>query len=589
MEISSRKLHAGVWDALDDVSPLNPPLVATGTDIIGAFPLIYGYNYISTVPSGTGVKLYQDSRLGDSQIVHNAGANALNVYPPLGQQFFNLAVNAPFVVAPNLKVNFQKFQNTVWIAGDGFAANLSASSGSGLVGNVYDGVNAVALNLHDYIEDDGFYNIMGFVPQNLKAAIRNQTSVADLTTYIQYWITAAESSGIGGMIPRGLFNLDGTLNITSLVGIYGTGWQSILSINSGLGASTDVFSIKPPSSALQGFRFQDFYIKPASGTPGRYGFNIDGTNAAVSNIVFDHVRCDTLGNYAMAVTNASGLTTGTPFTTTIRDCALAGGVNLTNGGDNINLHNNVFYGVRDVTIGLIGAAVTDGGAHGLMMLNNNVTVNGGTIITNAWQGTIAYNNFEQVATNTGANNALLDVQGNASANVQNLKIIGNQLGANSAFVADAVRIDRATSTKIEDNYTVRGSGVSYRITANAIDTEIKVGTQAPVGEAISTWLADLGTDTRVDWMHQSDHFRTIGPNIAITSLAGTTGVALTATQVKVNATNGLIGSASGDPTVTGLDTAFSRTAAGEFSMGTGTTGNNAGHIVQTGSIDLGTS
>lgn len=67
---------------------------------------------------------------------------------------------------------------------------------------------AVALNLHSYIEDDGAYNVMGFIAAADKAAIRDFTSTVDQSIPIQDALSAAYTDSRRGLtFPRGLFNL----------------------------------------------------------------------------------------------------------------------------------------------------------------------------------------------------------------------------------------------------------------------------------------------------------------------------------------------------------------------------------------------
>lgn len=85
---------------------------------------------------------------------------------------------------------------------------VDVSKGAALLGNKYETPNAVALNLHSYIEDDGAYNVMGFIDEVNKAAIRNYTSNVDLDTEIGDTIAAAYADGHGVRFPRGRFNIN---------------------------------------------------------------------------------------------------------------------------------------------------------------------------------------------------------------------------------------------------------------------------------------------------------------------------------------------------------------------------------------------
>lgn len=466
------------------------------------------------------------------------------------------------------------------------AASLSASSGSSMVGFIQSGTGPISQTSQDKGRET--LSLFDFYSTAQKAAIRAGTPT-DVTTAFALAIAEAQASNRTLNVNPGPHVIASPPTVTGQLSILGAGWMAQLLVDSAASATTDLLLIRPSSaSAVQGFHFANFFVGPVSGTPGRYAFNIDGTDGPISNMVFDHVRINALGSYAIAITNASGLTTGSPFTTTVRDCAIAGGVDLSNGGDSINLQNNVFSGARDLKIGLIGAATSSGGAHGFLLLNNNITTTGGTIITNAWQGTIAYNNFEQVAVSTEANNALLDIQGNASANVENVKIYGNFLGADSTKVADTIRVDRATCTEIRDNYAIRGSGVTYRITANAIRTHIAHDRQA-LDEALTVVLADLGTATTVEILRQTSGIRTFTPSLQMSDNSGNSGIFMSATQMRYAANRVMGWVASTTDPATALIAGFTGdTVTGEVNLGNGSANDTSGHLIQTSGIDLGT-
>lgn len=92
-------------------------------------------------------------------------------------------------------------------------ADLSSAlddKGDALITAKYIAPEAVPLNLHEYIEDDGSYNVMGFVPQNLKAAIRDLTTTTAITTHFQ----DALSQGRRLFLPRGKFIIEAPMEPT---------------------------------------------------------------------------------------------------------------------------------------------------------------------------------------------------------------------------------------------------------------------------------------------------------------------------------------------------------------------------------------
>ncbi len=69
-------------------------LAAAGTNQAGATPLTKHNNEVTTVATGTGVRL-APSNFGDRIFVANAGANALLVYPASGEYIGALSMNTP--------------------------------------------------------------------------------------------------------------------------------------------------------------------------------------------------------------------------------------------------------------------------------------------------------------------------------------------------------------------------------------------------------------------------------------------------------------------------------------------------------------
>jgi hypothetical protein len=89
-------------------------LTATGSTQTDALSIATRINQISTVASGTGVKLTVGT--GDWQMIYNAGANGLKVYPPTGGSINQLAANAPFIVPPARSAIVFAASSTVWLA-----------------------------------------------------------------------------------------------------------------------------------------------------------------------------------------------------------------------------------------------------------------------------------------------------------------------------------------------------------------------------------------------------------------------------------------------------------------------------------------
>jgi hypothetical protein len=73
-------------------------LTATGTTQANAFALANDVVKFTTVAAGSGIIL-PTSNGGDCGSIFNGGANALLIYPPVGGQINNLAVNTAYSLA----------------------------------------------------------------------------------------------------------------------------------------------------------------------------------------------------------------------------------------------------------------------------------------------------------------------------------------------------------------------------------------------------------------------------------------------------------------------------------------------------------
>lgn len=80
------------------LSAVNVGIVAAGTRIDTATPLMGDWNEIGTVPVGSGV-VCPTLNIGQEIVVINAGANALNVYPDPSYSIDSLSQATPYVLA----------------------------------------------------------------------------------------------------------------------------------------------------------------------------------------------------------------------------------------------------------------------------------------------------------------------------------------------------------------------------------------------------------------------------------------------------------------------------------------------------------
>ncbi len=97
------------------VPTVSDPLTATGTTLATALGLTHDWNWIGTVPAGSGVIISPLLKLqpGNDIWVYNATASNLNVYPPSGSiQIARLGNGAPYVQATHNVTQFQVWSST---------------------------------------------------------------------------------------------------------------------------------------------------------------------------------------------------------------------------------------------------------------------------------------------------------------------------------------------------------------------------------------------------------------------------------------------------------------------------------------------
>lgn len=88
-------------------------LTATGTTQADALALVDNWNEITTTPANTGVVLFNYGPAVQS-VVFNPGANALNVYPPVGGKIDALALNAPYPLPTGKSQVFYQLTSDRW-------------------------------------------------------------------------------------------------------------------------------------------------------------------------------------------------------------------------------------------------------------------------------------------------------------------------------------------------------------------------------------------------------------------------------------------------------------------------------------------
>jgi len=90
-------------------------LSAAGTSQGTAYEVTTAKAFFSTVASGAGAILDDEAAPGDEQMIYNAGANALRVYPPSGASIKPRAANEAILLPTNTACIFYCISTTQWV------------------------------------------------------------------------------------------------------------------------------------------------------------------------------------------------------------------------------------------------------------------------------------------------------------------------------------------------------------------------------------------------------------------------------------------------------------------------------------------
>lgn len=181
--------------------------VATGTTQADALELSNGSNVIATTASGTGVKLWRNAQIGDTQCVFNDGANDLAVYPPTGCTVNGAAADASITISSGQWAKFRKVSATAWKCS--YDSGLFLQSGSAASLTVQEKLRQTKAMV-DFITDE-----------SIRAAVIAGTNVADLTTYVQAALDSGYNLDLQGytFYANNLTDNDASKSLVSTVGI----------------------------------------------------------------------------------------------------------------------------------------------------------------------------------------------------------------------------------------------------------------------------------------------------------------------------------------------------------------------------------
>ena len=365
---------------------------------------------------------------------------------------------------------------------------------------------------------------------NVVAYGADPTNTSSSTAAIQNAINAA-TAGQMVYIPAGIYRLTGSgaqlLNITKNVNLKGAGMgQSILAVDSSVGATTDVIHLNVPG-VIRGNVLEDFGIAPESGTPGRYAINLDISSAGqgIANSQINRVQVQALGSSAIFLTQGGG--SNTYFDNVISLCYLNGGTAAACNFTNISDNNQIVRCIIDGSGPGIVMSTLSGAEDNIIERNNFVCTGDAIDLSgNSDRIHIIYNEFEQLNPYNGSHNAVIWLGGTGSNN----NVVGNTINPQvTAGAKPGYAISVAGTTNgavIRDNFMLPGTTGHILIAGGAIKTQVFPNFFTSDGSTeTSGTITDSGTGTWGNPFFTGTASNSVGytGNINQTGILSTTG------------------------------------------------------------------
>ncbi len=275
--------------------------------------------------------------------------------------------------------------------------------------------------------------------------------------------------------------------------------------------------INPNGSTFEFVTVRDLLFQPDSGSAGGVAIYIDTasvSNSALDNLVLERLYVTAHGSYAIQLNNSTqnnGL-----FTSAIRDCKLANGINLQNTGDSVSIERCVLTGTgAAITLKMTDWWNSTGGfrvaSSQTTIADCNITTTGKAIDVSNGRGVrILRNNIENTAPAGPFPMTMIDLHGAAPrggqpgvGTLQMCVVEGNYFGFGgpSGTYGNLLNIDYADSTVVRNNtfdignaeLTQHTNGIN--VTANATNSLVSLNEYLRSSEPGSNYV-DAGEGTR---------------------------------------------------------------------------------------------
>jgi len=198
------------------------------------------------------------------------------------------------------------------------------------------------------------------------------------------------------------------------------------------------------------YRVNGLYMLPVSGTPARYGVNIDTAAAPTFKSIFQSLRIEKFGTASLAMIYPSE-TGDSFFTSQFRGCYFGGGVLCNRAGDSITFWECTFYGdCLGVDLNIVQ------GAHLVGFYQCNSTAAKGFLLLRRGDNVrIRDCNLEGISSTTGtAEPAVIHILGSAERPCMNIQISGNCI--TTLAIKRSIKVDWGQDVYIENNWTNMG-------------------------------------------------------------------------------------------------------------------------------------
>jgi hypothetical protein len=333
--------------------------------------------------------------------------------------------------------------------------------------------------------------------------------VTDDGAAIRAAVAASEAAGGGEVVlPGGNYLITSAsagalITLTKNVTFRCTGGASLL-MGSAINGSTDFVLVKPGSNyVMDKLQITGCRFRPASGSPGRYGINIDVStaNSQIREASIDHNIIGNpagfsgpmleFGSYGISVTNPGSLSDSL-FTGSIEHNWIAGGLNLVNIGDQYHVDYNVVASLVADRKSLILSALAGTAEHTVQW--NSFTAGGGVQVLRS-QTLQFIGNFIEMDNGslTVSTTKMLDLSG-ATGTIIKPRIVANTFNA-GALAVDAIILDHVTQAHLVDNNICVPAGrYLWKETANSLTNkygDVVIGCAGTLVEYLGT---NPGTD-----------------------------------------------------------------------------------------------